>query len=112
MSFCTADENSDSSGYIRRDSPTRTTAMPLACSVVIFMRLVLLGPRPAALARPDRLVLLQPFQLVGQLDAAAIDARFDGPLGQSETIGNFLVRQLLQIAQHHRGAQRDRQRFE
>jgi hypothetical protein len=35
-----------------------------------------------------------------------------GPLGQPEAIGDFLVRQLLQIAQHHRGAQRDRQGLE
>ena len=38
ISFCTAAENSDSNGYIRRDSPTRTTAMPLACSVVMFIQ--------------------------------------------------------------------------
>ena len=29
---------SESSGYIRRDSPTRTTAIPLACSVVRFIQ--------------------------------------------------------------------------
>src|SRR5215467_14310761 len=115
MSFCTADENSESSGYIRRDSPTRTTAIPLACSVVIFMRLVPLhrvavvfhrAPAGASLARFDRLVLLQAFELVGQLDAAAVDARLDRALGQPEAVGDFLVRQLLQIAQHDGRAER------
>src|SRR5713101_8084402 len=119
MSFWTAAENSDRRGYIRRDSPTLTTAMPLACSVVMFIQelLPLLDTRPdrAALrsrAGPDRLVLLQAPQLVRQLDAPAVDAGLDGPLGQPEAIRNLLVRQLLQVAQHDGGAQRDRQRFE
>src|ERR1043165_8901232 len=94
MSFWTADENSDSSGYIRRASPTRTTAMPLACSVVIFMRLVLLDAvqrAPAALHRP----------------AAGAAAP-----GRPRTIGYPPVRQLRRTAQPHRGPQREGERFE
>src|SRR5579859_783521 len=113
MSFCTAAENSDSSGYIRRASPTRTTAIPLACSVVIFIRLVPLHriAGGAAPARFDRLVLLQSLELVRQLDASAVDARLDGPLRQPEAIRDFLVRQLLQIAEHDGRAERHRQRL-
>src|SRR3954470_6245289 len=74
MSFCTADENSDSSGYMRRDSPTRTTAMPLACSVVMFIRILPLVPRrlsAAPLPLPHRLLVLQPLELLRELDAPA-----------------------------------------
>jgi hypothetical protein len=38
MSWVTTVENSDSNGYISRDSPILTTATPLACSVVRFIR--------------------------------------------------------------------------
>src|SRR5215216_3905396 len=77
ISFCTAAENSDSSGYMSRDSPTRTTAMPLACSVVMFIRALQYrlarGPRRAASPRTDRLVVLHALQLVRQLDAPPVD---------------------------------------
>ena len=71
-----------------------------------------LRPAPLRFRGLDRLVLLQPPQLVRQLDAAAVDARLDRSLGQPEAVGDFLVRQLLQVAQHDGRPQRDRQRFE
>src|SRR3954452_19215861 len=78
MSFWTAAENSDSSGYMRRDSPTRTTAMPLACSVVMFIRIIPLVTRRLAaptLPLAQRLLVLQPLELMCELDTPAVDAR-------------------------------------
>ena len=45
MSPLTAAEKSDKIGYIRRVSPTRTTTMPLACSVFRFMLVCPAAPR-------------------------------------------------------------------
>src|SRR6478672_8064565 len=122
MSWVTAVENSDSSGYIRRDSPIRTTATPFAFSVVRFIRysaqslpgsLVPSLTRGRAPAPPQhRLLVLQTFQLARQLEPAAIDPRLHRALRQPEVVGNFLVRQLLKVAQHDRRPQRVRERFQ
>ena len=40
--------------------------------------------------------------LAGQFGAAAVDARLDGAFRQLQLIGDFLVGQLLDVAQHHR----------
>jgi hypothetical protein len=51
-------------------------------------------------------------ELACQFKPAAIDTRLHCALGELQLIGNFLIRQLLQVAKHHRGAKRGRQRLE
>ena len=51
----------------------------------------------------------QPANLPRQLGAAAVDAGLDGAFRQLQPVGNLLIRQLLNIAQQHRRAQRRRQ---
>src|SRR4051794_13847614 len=95
ISCVTAVENSDRSGYIRRDSPIRTTATPFAFSVVRFISVSgrsRLNARPvmrhrtsslehsSAPTRPcaactappalDRLLVLQPFELPREFQPA------------------------------------------
>ena len=55
-------------------------------------------------ARPDR-----PRGASPGWPAAAVDARLDGPFRQGQPVGDFLVRQLLDVPHHHRLAQRLRQ---
>ena len=118
MSWVTAVENSESSGYISRDSPMRTTAMPLACSVVRFIQhtprhagSVARAEAPRRARRRTGCLSCSRLQLARQLETAAIDPRLHRALGQPEPVRDLLVRQLLQVAQHDRRPQRHRQRL-
>jgi hypothetical protein len=51
----------------------------------------------------------RPAELARQLQSATIDARFYGSLRQPQLVGDFLVRQLLEIAKHDRGPERSGQ---
>ena len=52
----------------------------------------------------------QRLDLPCQLGPAPVDARLHRAFGDAKLIGDFLIRQLVNIAQQHRGAKRRRQR--
>ena len=62
--------------------------------------------------RDGVLLLAQLLDLAGQLGSAAVDARLDRALRQVQLVGDLLVGQFLDVAQHHRRAQRRRQLVE
>ncbi len=105
MSDVTVLANSESSGYISRASLTRTTD-----DVLVAVGGEIHPETPVL--RNGVLLLAQALDLAGELGAAAVDARLHGAFGQLQPIGDLLVGQLLDVAQHHRGAQRRRQRVE
>jgi hypothetical protein len=85
----------------------RTTATPFEVSVVRFIHY---SASARGAARLDR-VVLQPFSWRASSRRPRLIRDFTVPSG-SRAIGDFLVRELLQIAQHDGGAQRSRQRFQ
>src|SRR5437764_346273 len=54
----------------------------------------------------------KPLDLPGQLGAPAIDTRFYRAFGDTEPLGDFLVRQLMNVAQQHSRAERRREAAE
>ena len=97
--------NSDRSGYIRRDSLTRTIETP--CDAVggqVHPGTPVFGT--ASCCSPQRL------QVARELGAPAVDSGLHRAFRQSQPVGNFLIGQLLDVAQHHRGAQRRREPIE
>src|SRR4029450_11702937 len=63
----------------------------------------------AAASASGWLFLFQPFQLTREFEPSSVDSRLDGPFRQAQPVGDFLVRQLLQIPKHDSGAERGRQ---
>src|SRR5512143_1059355 len=112
MSEVIAEENSDSSGYISRDSPTRTMAIPCALSVERFIRYSTQLVSAGSFARAQSRGGGHPSNLARKLDAPAIDPGLHRSFGQPETLRDFLVRQLVQVAHHDRRLERERQLVE
>src|SRR5574338_53505 len=91
MSDVIAEENSESRGYINRDSPTRTMDTPCALSIVRFIRYSTQLVPAGGLARAQPRGSSHPPDLPRQLDSPAVDPRLHGAFRQSETLGDFLV---------------------